>query len=243
MSNPSALATRSTRRRRGMTLVEMMMTVFVMGLVLAPLTAAFGFVLRTQATAADVTMVRLKTEQVIARLKADIRGASAGAYNTIGYPRVKVVAGNTVLTLLEMGMGSQIVWTYSPSTKKLTRQVGIMSGSSLSTTSETFDLEFNDLVLQEVQYKEFLPVEDPTGTGVIIEDPTSNQNQITAIRVRGRTLHRLKPNLTVWKEIDANKDGKFDDDAVGRDLFGRTYRGDDPRWQYIFNAQVAFRNS
>ena len=236
------LAFTKVHPRRGMTVIELAFASAIFITVSIPVLAAMMFVLRTQATASDVTLTRLQAESVVWQIRADIRNSSSGAYNTVGWPRLLETESAISWTLLDTVGGSRIRWTFEKGSNLLHRDVGTVVDDSMANTRTTYPVVFVDFRAREIQHTEFAALVGAGGE-VDVEDESSSQTQVTAIGITGRVFHRLGHHLTVWREVDGNGDGSFADDQLGADLFDRENEGDDPRWQYLFNSQIGFRNS
>ena len=175
------------------------------------------------------------------------------------------------LRLIDSANGRTITWDYyrTPQTITITNEEGeeetISSQNILArtvtdltvanaqpVTTNYVRLPFSDLVFREILLSEFASPDDTTGTALIGTDgsvidpdtlPVQTNPSVVAIEIRGRTLHRLSPGNTIWREVDAGDDGDLRNDSVGAELFGRDNDGDLPRWQYIYNVTTTFRNS
>jgi prepilin-type N-terminal cleavage/methylation domain-containing protein len=227
-------AMRRHLQNKAFSLVEIMVTVSIMAIALLPITATFIFVIRSHATAANQTQIRLKTQMVLEQLSADIRASSKGRYNALAANRV-FTDGNIVrVTLLDPVDGMKMTWTYTKATGLLRRDLAHTVGIVTNNYSKTYDARFTDFTLTET-LRDDTPWEITQG----VED----NETITGIRVTGRAFLTLQPIHTVMREIDGNGDGSYAEDPVGFGLFGRTDEGDDPAWQHVFNVQISFRNT
>lgn len=234
MSHPVLPSFTRSRSRRAVSYIEIMVVSGILGLIATPLFATMLWAARALATTQDVARTRIGVEMTINQMEMDIRNAKAEAYNLGSWKRLTGTAANDAkmkLTLLDMVNGQEIVWTYTRATKKLSRTVTRTSGGVDATSVTNYDRVYPDFQLAEISRLEY-------GSDNVTGIP-----RITGIRITGRAFQSLKPNNTIWNEVDANHDGSFRNDLVGRDMFGLSYVGDDPKWQYIFNVQVAFRNS
>jgi Tfp pilus assembly protein PilV len=225
---------KSPFNRSAFTLAETMVTVCLMSIVLIPISATFLFVIRSHATAANQTQVRLQVQTVLEQLSADIRASSKGRYNALAANRVVSNPSTIKVTLLDPVDGMKMTWTYNRSTGLLTRELAHTVGITTNNYSETFKARFTDFSMTET-LRDDTPWEIAQG----VEDSET----ITGIRVTGRAFLTLNSTHTAMKEVDGNGDGSYADDFVGNGLFGRTNEGDDPGWQHIFNIQVSFRNT
>jgi type II secretory pathway pseudopilin PulG len=228
-------------RTKAFTLTEALVVVGLMSLVTVPVLYTFQFILRTQATAANQSMVRLDTNKAINQLIFDLRNTSRGMYNEIADNKLKVTSGagtpnlSYQITILDTVTGQRIRWSYDAVSQQLTRRSEDFSTSATPVISETtFRTRFADFRLEET-LRDDIPTET-AGGGTVDET-------ITGIRISGRSFLSLRPYHTTFREVDANNDGDFRNDKVGAELFGRDDLGDDPRWQYIFNVQMTFRNT
>ncbi|MBI1289629.1 prepilin-type N-terminal cleavage/methylation domain-containing protein [bacterium] len=228
------------RQRKAFTLVEVMIVVAISALVTVSILGTFGFVMRAQATAANQAMVRLRSDNVVDQLLQDIQNTSRGRYNAtpsyrLSYFGTGAAANSWRVTLLDTVMGSRISWSYASDTGLFTRRVETYSNSATPTvSSKTYDQRFADFRIEETLRSDF-EVVTPTGT-------VDNQT-ITGLRLWGRAFLTLNPYHTTFQEVDGNGDGDYRNDQVGAQIFGRVFRGDDPRWQYIFNVSGTFRNT
>lgn len=172
------------------------------------------------------------------------------------------------LRLFDSTNGLRITWTFNRTGELeniLTRTIVDLNdplGTAIVTDYRKLpftDLTFNEIELQEYQTTTDLSDQLDIGNasqqeqdnGFVYQsqwdniDDTNNLTpfRVTAIEVRGRSLSRVSARNSLTNEVDANGDNDLRDDAVGARFFGRTDEGDDPSWQYIYNFEVAFRNS
>lgn len=220
----------ASRRRRALTFIETMVVVGILGLISVPIFATLMWVTRAWATTQDMSLTRINTDLIINQLEQDIRNSTVTAYNSPQWPRLSGTASTAPVmsvTLLDMVHGQRILWTYTRATGRLSRRVTFLSGGAEAVRQTDYTRIFPDFQLAEVLRNE-VGWPAPRATG---------------IRITGRVFHSLEPNNTIWNEIDGNGDDTYRNDIVGRDMFGLTFQGDDPKWQHIFNVQVAFRNT
>ncbi|CAN5303691.1 hypothetical protein BH09SUM1_BH09SUM1_11080 [soil metagenome] len=222
-----------SKRRQAMTLVEMMFVTAISIMVAVPVLSTMTFVMRTHATAEDQSLQRIRTDKVTDQISMDIRNTSRGTYNSVGWAVLSGTATTDptmVLSLFDTVLGQRIKWTYTRSTRKLSRETTQYDGATAVVTISTkdYNVKFQDFTMAEV----------------IQPDPApATTSQITAIRVVGRTFLTMTPYNTTWQEVDGNGDNDLRDDKIGAALFGRTDQNDDPKWQYVFNVETAFRNT
>jgi hypothetical protein len=227
-----------TRRRRAVTLTEVLFAVTISALVAIPVMATMLYVIRTHATASDITLARLEADKVIERLKQDVRNTSRSIYNRQNWPQVRTepATGIRRLTLFDSVLGNLITWSYNPATNFLTRRVERINGRATELLEErTYTTRFRNFTIDE-ERNSVVIVENPeTGTLATV-------NYTGGVRIRTRVFLRMDPANSIFQEVDGNKDGSLENDAVGAALFGLPNRNDDPRWQYIINVRAAFRN-
>jgi type II secretory pathway pseudopilin PulG len=229
-----------SRKPRAFTLVEVVMVVALSAMVTIPILVTMDFVMRAQATAANQAMVRLRSDNVLDQLIQDIQNTSRGRYNAtplnrLAYFGTGAAANSWRVTLLDTVVGARILWTFDAATGRFSRRFEQYTDSATPLiTNQTFDQRFADFRIQETIRSDFEVV---TATGTV------DNETITGLRLWGRAFLTLKPKHTTFQEVDANNDGDYRNDQVGTQLFGRVFRGDDPRWQYIFNVSGTFRNT
>ena len=227
---------RSTRRRRGFSLAEAVVSVAISSLVAIPILSTVIFVTRTHATASDVSLSRLEADKVIERMKQDIRSTSRSLYNRENWPQLALADGNYTMTLLDSMTGQLITWSYDNDTQRLSRRLEqFTDGTPVLVNTDTFPTVFPDFRLEETKTQVVLL--ENSETGVI-----TSVDYIGGVRILGRVFLRLRPSNTILQEVDGDGDGSLRNDAVGAALFGLSNNGDDPRWQYIVNVRAAFRN-
>lgn len=173
------------------------------------------------------------------------------------------------LRLFDSTNGLRITWTFHRTDVDGKENILERSTLDLNDPSATVvqteyrKMPFTDLTFDEIELQEYQVSTDLSGqldisgsgdegdSGFVYQnqfdniDNTNNLTpfRVTAIEVRGRSLSRISPRNSLTTEIDGNGDNDLRDDAVGARFFGRTDEGDDPSWQYIYNFEVAFRNS
>lgn len=230
---------RTKRRRRGMTLVEIIFVSAITLMITVPMTYTLIFVSKTHATAADQSLQRVRTDKIIDQMIMDIRNTSRGTYNSVGWTLLSgtgSTAPKMTLSLFDTVMGQRVTWTYTRKIVggkvlygKLSRQTTAYNGSGSPLIRTTnYPLQFADFTMTEI---------------VQPDPPPAITTLYTAIRVRGRVLLDINVANTTWKEKDGDNNKDFRDDKIGAALFGRVDKNDDPKWQYIINVEPAFRNT
>lgn len=249
-----------SRSSKGFTLLELMMAILVAVPMMVSMFVAFIYVLQVQATVSDQSFVRMNTDIAIQRLQQDIRNTSSGMYNSNAFQLRNPLTGGVghegesqmQLLLADTANGQEIRWVFDRENSILSRHVIDLTVVGASeVTTDYVRMPFSDLVFDEVRLSEYSTPLAPNGqnllgsNGEIIEDDEDyiTPSSVVAIEIKGRTLHRLSPKNTIWKEIDVNSDADLRDDTVGAELFGRTDSGDQPKWQYIYNVTTTLRNS
>jgi len=232
----------SALRRRAYSLVEIVIAAAISSSVAIPIMATFIYVAKSIATSSNQAQVRILADSALNRLAQDVRDSSNSAYNrtSAGGTPWPPVTGNTnadaemKLTLLSAADGSVIEWTYARAgNKQLTRTRSWYQGAALQTETKGYLIRFENLIFTETRLVDAL-----AGGGL-------GAPAVSSIRLVGRCFLSIPDHSSYYREIDGNGDGNYQNDIVGRDLFGLALPSipDDPKWQYIFNLNVAFRNS
>ncbi len=224
----------SSRRRRGLTFMEVMLASIISSMVAGGILATFYYGMRAQVTYADANQIRTTSNSIISLMAQDIRNTTAGGYNAANWPKLTAnpdTAPVVTLTLFDSITGERIIWTYTRATALLSRSVeNTVTGAA--PVVQNYNIRFRNFRLAEISRQEWI------GDTTTLAPPN-----ITAIRILARVSPTLTAPGSVWTERDANGDGDTLDDEVAAGLFGGTNAGDQSGWYFIFNTEAAFRNT